>query len=142
MEIATGIIIGIVLNSTINAMILHSEGDLLSLFFVYMIIHIYDYICIIAHKVKDIITAPLYCYLRYDKINDIVYYVPCLRIKKFDEKYGDKYTAVKCDEILIKKFEKLYGYTFTASTVEKMKTSKFKIKKIKKCGVKIAPELI
>lgn len=88
MEIVIGIIIGIVLNSTINVIVLKNEEDLLFQIFAFVIFFIYDAIRTVMYKIKKIIIAPLYCYLRYDRINKTTYYVPYLKIKRFDKNIG------------------------------------------------------
>lgn len=142
MEIVIGIIIGTVLNSIINVIVLKNEEDLLFQIFAFVIFFIYDAIRTVIYKIKKIFTAPLYCYLRYDRINKTTYYVPYLKIKRFDKKYRDKYTVVENDKVLNRKLEEFWDHALTAYDVERMRTARFKIKEVEQCGIKIAPELL
>lgn len=137
MEIVIGIIIGTVLNSIINVIVLKNEEDLLFQIFAFVIA-----IRTVMYKIKKIFTSPLYCYLRYDRINKTTYYVPYLKIKRFDKKYRDKYTVIENDKVLNRKLEEFWGHALTAYDVERIRTARFKIKEVEQCGIKIAPELL
>ena len=139
MEIVIGIIIGTVLNSIINVIVLKNEENLLFQIFAFVIFFIYD---AIRTVIKKIFTSPLYCYLRYDRINKTTYYVPYLKIKRFDKKYRDKYTVIENDKVLNRKLEEFWGHALTAYDVERIRTARFKIKEVEQCGIKIAPELL
>ena len=139
MEIVIGIIIGTVLNSIINVIVLKNEENLLFQIFAFVIFFIYDAIRTVMYK---IFTSPLYCYLRYDRINKTTYYVPYLKIKRFDKKYRDKYTVIENDKVLNRKLEEFWGHALTAYDVERIRTARFKIKEVEQCGIKIAPELL